>query len=133
MLSKTFPALKLPETPSLNKFKETKLSIKRRNLIEALLCDIKNLQAEISQSDIIYTFFHSILRDQKEDLSDTEMIEIINDNNDTENENHEAFLSGIKGQIQVKLKFKENKFYVNCLQCRNLVSYLNLQIVTDET
>ncbi len=31
------------------------------------------------QSDIIYTFFHSILRDQKEDLCDIEMISIIND------------------------------------------------------
>ena len=28
----------------------------------------------------------------------------------------------IKGQIKVKLKYKDNKFFVNCLQCRNLVS-----------
>ena len=28
----------------------------------------------------------------------------------------------IKGKIKIKLKFKDNKFYVNCLQCRNLVS-----------
>lgn len=26
----------------------------------------------------------------------------------------------VKGQIKIKLKFKENKFYVNCLQCRHL-------------
>ena len=27
----------------------------------------------------------------------------------------------VKGQIKIKLKFKDNKFYVYCLQCRNLV------------
>ena len=26
----------------------------------------------------------------------------------------------VKGQIKIKLKFKDNKFYVNCLQCRHL-------------
>ena len=42
------------------------------------------------------------------------------DNQDDSNETS-GFSPDIKGQIRVKLRFKDNKFYVNCLQCRNLV------------
>ncbi len=36
-------------------------------------------------------------------------------------DSQDSFFQDIKGQIKVKLKFKDNKFFVNCLQCRNLV------------
>ena len=38
------------------------------------------------------------------------------------NDNQDEFFHDIKGQIKVKLKYKDNRFYVNCLQCRNLVT-----------
>lgn len=37
-------------------------------------------------------------------------------------DHQEGYFNDIKGRIKVKLRFKENKFYVNCLQCRNLVN-----------
>lgn len=106
LLTKTFSTLKLSETLALNKFKETRQSIKRRQQVECLIKDIFKLTPEISQvdisklvglksqnwnffffkSDIIYTFFHSILRDQKEDVNDTEMIDITSANSSDENE-----------------------------------------------
>jgi hypothetical protein len=49
LLLKTFPALKLPKTPSLNKFKEVKIINKRRVYIKLLLDDINNLQPEITR------------------------------------------------------------------------------------
>lgn len=48
LLLKTFPALKLQETLPLNKFKEAKQTFKRHQLIESLISEIQNLQAEIS-------------------------------------------------------------------------------------
>ena len=107
LLSKTFTTLKMPDTLPLNKFKETKQSNKRYQLVDSLLRDIFSMQAEISQvilfsksiiiiikvlivyflirkSDIIYTFFHSILRDQKEVVNDTEMLDLSKDEIDSE-------------------------------------------------
>lgn len=107
LLSKTFTTLKMPDTVPLNKFKETKQSNKRYQLVDSLLRDIISMQAEISQvilfskniiiiikvlivyilirkSDIIYTFFHSILRDQKEVVNDTEMLDLSKDEIDSE-------------------------------------------------
>ena len=49
LLIKTFTTLKMPETVSLNKFKETKQSNKRRQLVDSLIRDISCMQAEISQ------------------------------------------------------------------------------------
>ena len=73
LLIKTFPSLRLNETPPISKFKETKQYNKRFQAIELLVRDIFALSPEISQSDIIYTFFHSILRDKKkESLDDDE-------------------------------------------------------------
>ncbi len=68
LLLRTFPTLRLVETPPLARFKEHKQLARRKQCIYLLLKDLMGLQAEISQSDIVYTFFHSILRDQKEDF-----------------------------------------------------------------
>lgn len=104
LLHKTYPALKLIETPSLSKFKDPKHVPRRFNLVNSLLKDISRLQAEINQvreihnniiylltqflyfyfpaslkSDIIYTFFHPILRDQTQETyfgNDDELITI---------------------------------------------------------
>jgi phosphatidylinositol-4-phosphate 3-kinase len=69
LLVKTFPAIRLDQTPHLKAFKETKPSHKRRQNVNLLINEILDLQSEISHSDIIYTFFHSTLRDQKHDNS----------------------------------------------------------------
>jgi phosphatidylinositol-4-phosphate 3-kinase len=152
LLVKTFPAMRLNETPQLKVFKETKPSYKRRQNVDWLLSDILKLQTEISQSDIVYTFFHSILRDQSHDLnkidgdlkseylthsaSDLNQISsqelydssesFLNDSNSYSlSSSVSAMAFDVKGQIKIKLKFKDNKFYVNCLQCRNLKSPTN--------
>ena len=52
LLLKTFSTLKLQETPPLHEFKETKQTSRRRTVVESLLNDIQNLQAEISQVNI---------------------------------------------------------------------------------
>ena len=157
LLTKTYPSLRLEGTPHLKVFKETTKTDKRRQNVEALIVDITNLQAEISQSDIVYTFFHSILRDKKQDLSnvnkneykamDDDLFTTKKSNllifefdrelefvylfdltfflvmSDMDRDNDDYFNGPeIKGKIKIKLKFKDNKFYVNCLQCRNLVS-----------
>jgi hypothetical protein len=49
LLHKTYPALKLGNTPSLSKFKDSKSSTKQYNLVSVLLNDILNLKPEISQ------------------------------------------------------------------------------------
>jgi hypothetical protein len=67
LLNKTFSTLRLNETLPFNKFKETKTYARRFQAVEQLLRDIFSLQGEISQSEIIYTFFHSILRDRNQE------------------------------------------------------------------
>ena len=71
-LVKKFPAIRLDETPHLKVFKETKQSHKRRQNVASLIKDTLSLQGEISHSDIVYTFFHSTLRDQKHDSTHNE-------------------------------------------------------------
>lgn len=118
-MCKTFTTLRLIETPSYNKFKETKQSLKRYLILEKFLKEIMSFPAEISQSEIIYTFFHSIVRDEdQQTFYSTDNENFICSNNDRNymtNRSHEM------GQVKLKLRFKENIFYVNCLQCRNLV------------
>lgn len=88
LLLKTFSNLKFDLTPSFSKFKETK-SLKRFRAIELFLKEICGLQAEISHSDIIYTFFHPILRDRNQETfyvnndkgySDINTKNLLNDN-----------------------------------------------------
>lgn len=55
-LLKTFPALVLTQTPSLNKFKEAKTIAKRRQEIDQLIQDVLSLQPEISQVIICSTY-----------------------------------------------------------------------------
>jgi hypothetical protein len=71
LLMRTFPAMRLngESTPSLKVFKETKQSYKRRQNVTLLIRDLQLLSPEISHSDIVYTFFHSTLRDQSLDSS----------------------------------------------------------------
>lgn len=75
--------------------------------------------AEISQSEIIYTFFHSIVRDENQQKfypTDNEnAIGLNNDRYYITNHSYEM------GEVKLKLRFKENILYVNCLHCRNLV------------
>ena len=68
---RTFPAMRLngESTPSLKVFKETKQSYRRRQNVTFLIRDLQLLSPEISHSDIVYTFFHSTLRDQSLDSS----------------------------------------------------------------
>ena len=101
------------------------------------------------KSDIIYTFFHSILRDQKQldhsDIGNEYFVPGSENNLNSENskltyltrilgtiiwlwlfkvlsgDSFEEVGPEVKGQIKIKLKFKDNKFFVYCLQCRNLV------------
>ena len=54
LLLKTFPALRLPDTLSLSKFKEAKQVGRRHQLIHSLLKDVMSLQAEISQVIILF-------------------------------------------------------------------------------
>lgn len=49
LLTKTFPSLRLTETPPFNRFKETKQLARRRQCVHFLLKDLMNLQPEISQ------------------------------------------------------------------------------------
>ncbi|RNA20110.1 phosphatidylinositol 4-phosphate 3-kinase C2 domain-containing subunit beta isoform X1 [Brachionus plicatilis] len=129
VLSKTFTTLRLSETPSYSKFKEEKKFFKRYLLVEKLLKEIMSLPAEISQSEIIYTFFHPILRDKKQEAfysTDSENVLALNNEQFFENNNlHEL---DIKGEVKLKLRLKDNKFFVNCLQCRNLKPPFNQSI-----
>lgn len=49
LLVKTYPTLRLAETPLFNRFKEAKQFIKRRQCVYLLLKDLMKLQPEISQ------------------------------------------------------------------------------------
>lgn len=122
ILTKTFTTLRLSESPSYNKFKETKQFLKRILLVENFLKEIMSLPAEISQSEIIYTFFHPILRDKKETFYSTDNENVLNLRNDQNIEIYNTIEQDVKGEVKLKLRFKENKFFVNCLQCRNLVN-----------
>jgi hypothetical protein len=84
-----------------------------------------------SKSEVIYTFFHPILRDQKQ--NNPLQIDYTSDNPEPKvrgdsllmNKDDSNILNtnrpDIKGHIKIKLSFKDNKFTVNCLHCRNLV------------
>lgn len=49
LLVKTYPTLRLYNTPSLSKFKDTKNSTKQYTIVNFLLKEILNLTPEISQ------------------------------------------------------------------------------------
>ena len=74
LLMRTYPAMRFSDGDketqlSLKMFKDTKQSYRRRQNVALLLNNLQLLSPEISHSDIVYTFFHSTLRDQSLDSS----------------------------------------------------------------
>jgi hypothetical protein len=74
LLMRTYPAMRFSDadketTITLKMFKDTKQSYRRRQNVALLLNNLQLLSPEISHSDIVYTFFHSTLRDQSLDSS----------------------------------------------------------------
>jgi len=79
LLMRTYPAMRFSDNDktetsqqqqqqlTLKMFKDTKQSYRRRQNVALLLNNLQLLSPEISHSDIVYTFFHSTLRDQSLD------------------------------------------------------------------
>jgi len=117
-LERIFPQLKLSNTPPLAKFRDLK-GQKRRIMVSFLINDILKLQSEIRDSDIVYTFFHKTLRDQKDNGEEQPDYLSLNQNLGKSL----VRAPNARGQIKIRLNYRDNKFVINILFARNLVSH----------
>lgn len=69
------------------------------------------------KSDIVYTFFHKTLRDQKDNGEETPDYSALNEKLGK----RLVRASNARGQIKIRLNYRENKFVINILFARNLV------------
>ncbi|ESO86930.1 hypothetical protein LOTGIDRAFT_194469 [Lottia gigantea] len=90
----------------------------RKVEIEQFLESLLIKAPEISQCDLVYTFFHPLLRDEQEEASKMNYSKLREPVVTPTN----SITSGIQGEIKLSLHYKKDKFHVMIIHVRNLVS-----------
>lgn len=128
-LSRTFPLARfhrLVRSPILPRFNRDEIAFQRRSEIRSFLINLKSHADEISHSDIVYTFFHPILRDS--DFAESQ-------------QQRRSGIPSPKGKAKIKLSFCYRDNGLNVLVClvRNLPergsapdTYVKLYLMPDQ-
>ncbi|XP_041367790.1 phosphatidylinositol 4-phosphate 3-kinase C2 domain-containing subunit alpha-like [Gigantopelta aegis] len=93
----------------------------RKQEIDYFLRELQSKQPEISECDLVYTFFHPLLRDEQDAAPNLNIIKF-----------REPVLqpiansSGIQGQIKLSVQYNKGGLHVMIMHCKELVDGTNL-------
>lgn len=103
----------------------TKEVAQRRYIeLEAFLRELLRAPPEISQCDLIYTFFHPILRDQvtnSVDLNASTSFDASFGHHEYTEQQRRALYLGSNGQVKLSLSYKNSSFIIMIMHAKNLV------------
>ena len=122
-LSRTFPLAKfhtLKRSPMMNRASRQQIASLRTRELKLFLKDLMSMASEISHSDMVYTFFHPILRDQQ--FFDLESL------NFADNLSTALTISDYQSQITLRrqpkikldLSYRDDALHVVVIHVRNL-------------
>lgn len=97
---------------------------RRYRELDAFLRELLRAPAEISQSDLIYTFFHPILRDQSTnpvDLNASTSFDASFGHQEYTEQQRRALYLGSNGQVKLSLSYKNSSFIIMIMHAKNLV------------
>ncbi|XP_033099202.1 phosphatidylinositol 4-phosphate 3-kinase C2 domain-containing subunit beta-like isoform X2 [Anneissia japonica] len=112
--------VKLPPLSSRVLFGRThvkQVAERRKNEIELFLTHLFSAPPVISESDLVYTFFHPLIRDEK-DANKTSTSKLKGDA-----ENDRKFVPGqVGGQVKLSVHYKNNALFVMIMHAKDLLS-----------
>ncbi|XP_077994374.1 phosphatidylinositol 4-phosphate 3-kinase C2 domain-containing subunit beta-like [Glandiceps talaboti] len=118
-LSDTFPRIRLPPLSStriLGRTHVKQVAEKRKIEIERWLGELLHMAPEISECDLVYTFFHPMLRDER----DVDMITMVKPKESTLERNQPK--SGqIGGEVKVSLHYKNGALVIMVKHVKDLI------------
>ncbi|XP_077976538.1 phosphatidylinositol 4-phosphate 3-kinase C2 domain-containing subunit alpha-like [Styela clava] len=111
-LSMNFPSSKLPSFPNrviVGRSQIKQVAERRKTQLNGYLNAILHAHLDVSKSDLIYTFFHPMLRDEQGYSS-------------TGTKTRAAVGNNISGEIKLSIHHKNNALFIMVMHCRNLLT-----------
>ncbi|XP_054714690.1 phosphatidylinositol 4-phosphate 3-kinase C2 domain-containing subunit alpha-like [Uloborus diversus] len=112
-----FPLAKfhpLRGNPLMGRANVREVAEKRKMELSSFLSSLMNMAKEISHCDLVYTFFHPLLRDQEGMVSETK--------NRSPKSRRSSSLTEIHGQIKLSIVYKNNSLFIMVMHAKNLSS-----------
>ncbi|XP_070562240.1 phosphatidylinositol 4-phosphate 3-kinase C2 domain-containing subunit beta-like isoform X2 [Ptychodera flava] len=119
-LSDMFPRIRLPTLSSTHTLGRThikQVAERRKIEIEKWLDEVLNMAPEVSECDLVYTFFHPLLRDER----DVDLISMVRPKESTLPTSQQQKSGQIGGQVKLSLHYKNGALVIMVMHVKDLI------------